>query len=284
MSHGIPACCPHPIFVVGAPRSGTTALAKALSRHSHLWASEETFILASLFGDGRVEREFQRWTGRGSSWLSVQGVDQREFLEYVGLGFNALFTSRSRGRRWIDHTPHHVFMIDALADMFPGAHFLHILRDGRAVVNSMMHLRNRVKDKVRTEMDAGDFLPRWTRDFDEACRVWRASVETGMAAAERHGDRCLTVYHSELTASTEAEFGKLFEFIGVPFEPGPIAFWQTTRINSSFVQGPAVAAPSPVGQLWNEWPPEWRDVFRREAADTLLSCRLASPDELDGLA
>ena len=275
--------CSHPVFIIGSPRSGTTALGKALGRHSQLWASEESFILSSLFGDGRVEREYQRWAARGSSWLSVQHVDQREFLRYVGLGLNALFTSRSSGKRWIDHTPHYGFMVDALADMFPGAYFLHILRDGRAVVNSMMNLQNRVKEHVRAEMLAGNYLPEWTRDVRKACEAWRESVEAGMAAVEKHPDRCLTVRHAELTASPEVEFTRIFQFMDLPFERGPIDFWRSTKINSSFLQDSSDSAVTRDHAPWMNWSPEWRDAFREEAAATMVACGLGSADEWNEL-
>ena len=48
------------------------------------------------------------------------------------MGANALFSSRSGGKRWIDQTPYYVFMTEVLVRMFPGL-FLHVLRDGRNV-------------------------------------------------------------------------------------------------------------------------------------------------------
>ena len=40
--------CPDPIFVIGSPRSGTTALAQSLGRHPDLWVGKESYLLHDL--------------------------------------------------------------------------------------------------------------------------------------------------------------------------------------------------------------------------------------------
>src|SRR5207302_4503420 len=200
--------CPNPVFVVGAPRSGTTALGRALANHSDFWASEETHILYWVFGNERVITEFQRWKTqrRSPTWLRDQDVELAEFLAYVGLGINALFTDRSWGKRWIDHTPYYALMIDVLAQMFPGARFIHILRDGRAVVNSMVNVAVTLPEDEREEMSAGEFLPPWSNDFSEACKTWRDCVMEALKASDRYPERCLTIRHDQITDHPEKAF------------------------------------------------------------------------------
>src|SRR5438874_4826617 len=98
--------CPDPVFVIGSPRSGTTALARALGQHSQLCTSAESDFLFYLFQGQHAQKAFQRATDvAGERWLAVHGVDKKEFLAFLGLGLNALYTSRSQGRRWIEQTP-----------------------------------------------------------------------------------------------------------------------------------------------------------------------------------
>src|SRR5262245_3379258 len=133
-----PAICPDPVFIIGSPRSGTSILSWSLAQHRQLWTSAESDFLYDLFGCGHLEKAFETTRGRpGSTWLREEAVDKREFYGCLGLGVNALFTSRAGGRRWIDQTPLYTMIADLLADVFPGAFFLHILRDGRRVVDSM---------------------------------------------------------------------------------------------------------------------------------------------------
>ena len=113
--------CSNPIFIIGSPRSGTTALARSLAQHSQLWTSEESDILFHLFGNQQAEKAFKEATDTTANrWLKTQQVDKKEFLAFLGLGLNALFTSRSQGKRWVDHTPIYAVIGDVLADLFPG--------------------------------------------------------------------------------------------------------------------------------------------------------------------
>ena len=274
--------CPHPIFVIGSPRSGTTILASSLAQHSQLWTSAESHFLFELFGQGRVEREFQRLIARPSqTWLRIQGVEREEFLRYLGLGFNALFSSRSMEKRWIDHTPHHALMVDLLADLFPGAFFLHILRDGRRVVHSMLNVRSTLSDRERSDMEKGGFLPLWTRNFKDSCKSWHQGVEASMDFCKKHPDRCMTVVNEELVADPENGFRRIFQFLRVPYEEATVNFFRSNRINSSLQSGSA--DPSRAQRLsapWNKWTLDQKRNFLEEAGATLIKYGLATTDEL----
>src|SRR5262245_30168089 len=106
--------CSNPIFIIGSPRSGTTILAWSLAQHSELWTSDESQILWDLFGDGRLQKNYQRQNRPDGSWLRKQGIEKAEFLKFLGLGFNALFTHQSQGKRWIDQTPVYTLMAEDL--------------------------------------------------------------------------------------------------------------------------------------------------------------------------
>ena len=277
--------CRDPVFVVGAPRSGTTALARALAAHTGFWASEETYILYSLFGDGRVEREFDRWLHRPSpSWFRRQEVGRAEFMAHLGLGLNALFSSRSGGKRWIDHTPHYVFMVETLAALFPGAFFVHIVRDGRAVVHSMLRVENTLSGEMRERMSATKFLPTWTHSFRDACKMWRESVAAAAAAEERCPDRFLSIRHEELGGDAPRAFRTVLEFLGARVEQGPARYWSSTRINSSFGRAAgdeAALRRASAEERWRTWSPDERRLFVDQAGDELVRLGYASADELE---
>lgn len=75
-----------------------------------------------------IPEEIERPT---PSWFRTNSVTGDEFIESIGFGINALITSRSGGRRWVDQTPHYTPVAALLARLFPGAKFLLIERDGR---------------------------------------------------------------------------------------------------------------------------------------------------------
>ena len=255
----MPSVCPDPLFIVGAPRSGTSALAWALDQHSAFWASSESDFLVHLFGNARAETAFDMARAMPNSWLAQQQVELPEFLECLGYGVNALFTSHSGGRRWIDKSPTYPLMMDLLGMMFPGARFVHIVRGGPAVVHSMLN---------------SGFQELWATDFVEACRTWNACVTGALDFEAAFPARCLTVRHEDLTEDPDAVFRSVFDFLRVADEPGPAWFLRQNRINSSFAsvdrdQRNARA----VGRPWSQWSSAQQHTFLTEAADAVGMCR-----------
>lgn len=277
--------CPDPVFVFGAPRSGTTALARALGMHGGFYVGDETFFLWELYGQGRVEKVFAQWATRpSSSWLSREQVSRDEFLAAVGLGLNALLTRSSGSRRWVDHTPHHCLMADTLAGMFPGARFLHLLRDGRQVVNSMVNIAATVPAAELEQMKNRGFLPPWGHDFRAACTTWRDSAAAGIDFCRRLPARALTVRHGDLERDPEATMTAVLQFLDAPLEEGPAAFLRRDRINSSFTRPGGVPAseyrrPDP----WTSWSAEQRALFTAIAGQDLCRYGFAAPGELAAL-
>jgi hypothetical protein len=271
--------CSNPIFLIGAPRSGTTFLGWSLAHHSWLWTSGESTVIREIFGETTpVDRAIEHAgiAGKGS-WLTDQGVDRAELLAHLGIGVNALYTSRSRGKRWLDHTPQNTPIVDLLGDMFPGAVFLHLLRDGRQVVHSMTNFLNALPEERRESFNRAGWAIPWL-DFETACETWRDHVETAMRFAAAHPQRCLTVRHSRFVTAEWHAYRDIFRFLEIPFEHRPVAYVRVKRINTSFPSAPAREYWNP----WPEWSEEQRRTFTRIAGDTMVRYGLATRDELEG--
>jgi hypothetical protein len=261
--------CPDPVFIIGSPRSGTSILAWSLAQHSRLWTSAESDFLYHLFGRGEADTAYRKARDRpDGSWLAKQGVSRADFLRHLGLGINALFTSRSRGKRWVDQSPTYTLMAPTLADMFPGASFLHALRDGRRVVHSMTR---------------SGFAAHWAKDFGEACRAWVHFVRLSLDFAQKYPDRCLVVSNEALAARAPEAFAEIFAFLQVPYEDGPAHFLRTNRINSSFEPAAPAAAgapPAPGQDPWAGWTPDQKAIFRDLAGPTLVRLGMAAEGDL----
>jgi Sulfotransferase family len=272
--------CPDPVFIIGSPRSGTTILARSLGEHSDFWTSDESIFIHLLFGEGRAPRAYERAiTGPRRSWLRAQDVDEDEFLAALGVGVNALFTSRSCGRRWIDQTPLYTRMAPELARLFPGALFIHLLRDGRRVVHSMTHFLDRRSADAREALRGTKGPKWWAHDFGSACRTWSEFASAGMAFCREYPGRSLTVVHERLVGDPADGFRRILRFLGVEQEEGPADFFGTHCVNSSF-RGDGLLSPSSPSEPWRGWGPEQRARFAAEAGATLVAAGLASENEL----
>lgn len=153
-----------PVFIVGAPRSGTTLLQYRLRNHPRIsLPTGESHFFIPLY---RNQHQF----GDLSHLENVRSVleamyrQNREFLEtdLHGLQFDidnlarelhaehrqtipsiitGLFEKNARGEgkaRWGDKTPYYVLHIPKLLEWFPNAQIVHLIRDGRDVALSLM--------------------------------------------------------------------------------------------------------------------------------------------------
>lgn len=269
--------CPDPIFVIGSPRSGTTALAQSLNRHPELRVGKESYLLSDLFGRGKPEQVWETHTNRVTpSWLAFEEVERSEFLAFLGLGVNALFSSRAEGKRWIDQTPLYTPMADTLAEMFPGAQFLHIVRDGRHVVRSMVNFERKF-DTATIERAQRKEIPDWANDFTNGCDTWAEWVNAGLEFGVANPDRCLTVGNEELSADPVAGFERIHDFLNLRHHPGSAKFFGKQRINSSWVRDPS----RPGDDDWEGWDRKLRKVFVKQAGQTMVRAGYESADSLN---
>jgi hypothetical protein len=267
-----PARRSNPVFIIGAPRSGTTALAWSLAKHPSFCNLGESQVLLDLFGDGELERNYIRLATPGGSFLAQHGIERERFLSFVGSGFDALFTTCSGGLRWIDKTPANALIADTVAGLFPDALFLHMLRDGRQVVHSMLNFAS-----LDTRAHLESVGEPWMHDFRSACRTWREYVAAALLFQQAHPARCITVVHSELAADPHRGFGQIFAFLGTAAHHGSAEHFRTHLLNSSFADDgsdPATRRLAPAREPWTLWTDEERAVFREEAGETLVSTGL----------
>ena len=241
MECGLPlfAICPKPVFIVGAPRSGTSLFRQALGCHPQLWTSEAGDYLQPLF-NALVEawRQGNRY-GR-YQWLAAQGVSEDEFWRYAGLGFNALFSSRAGSRVWIEKTPDYSRYIVPLSLLFPGARFIHIHRDGRQAVNSMKQ--------------------RWGWSHRRACRLWQDCTSGVLQFRENQPHRILTLASEQLLQQPHTAYDRVFQFLKLEPDAGCARFIEQQQ--SALIDDNPVAATDPkarpaVRRRWNWVQKQW---------------------------
>jgi hypothetical protein len=177
-----------------------------------------------------------------------------------------MITDHSEGRRWIDHTPVYTLVADILAKALPGARFIHILRDGRDVVHSMLHFADSHPDPEVARF-AKRTIP-WATDIGGACEFWRDHVEAGMDFCDENADRAMVVRYEDLVAAPEATFRSIHRFLA------------SRRINSSFDGRRRLSG----GEICEQWREEQRRTFAEVAGPTMLRCGYSTTDELGLLA
>ena len=126
-----------PVFILGFPRSGTTALASAVSKIESLQDFSFEGHLFYLFDEG-----FKRIIdGRINSNCVLQDEAQKQqFFASFTRAFNEAFSETNDGAKvnWIDKTPDisQIKAVPTLSILYPDAKFLYIYRPPHAAVRS----------------------------------------------------------------------------------------------------------------------------------------------------
>ena len=104
-----------PIFIIGAPRSGTTFLGSCIGRMPE------------------VSYHFEpKLTKAAAGCVYARSWSERRSAAVFRLSYSALvLVALHGGRRFADKTPENSFIVPFLASTFPLAQFVHIVRDGR---------------------------------------------------------------------------------------------------------------------------------------------------------
>jgi hypothetical protein len=205
-----------PIFVVGHPRSGTTWVYDVLTAHPEVCGVLESWLFAKGVGllplfDGR------HWDAGRLEWerealgqaVGLGGLLSREEMigELRGLCARVLGHNLAPEHRFlVEKTPVHDQSMEAIAEVFPEARFIHVIRDGRDVAVSL-----RAANGSWLAWGAGN-------DMRAYGRAWVESIRHTRAAGERLGDRFFEVHYEDLKRDPVGETGRLFEFCGFPHD------------------------------------------------------------------
>ena len=236
-----------PVFIVGSASSGTTLLGVMLDRHSQfacgpeLYAFDKRQIYQPL---PVVRRHFERWLRRGL--VSDGQIDTPDFFhsreayfcdhdrlvalmgeaESLREFFDAFFRNylQQRGKpRWVEKTGSNGYQLEHILKLYPLARVIHLVRDGRDVVCSL--------------------LKRDPRPY-HAVSHWLYNVSAALAWREHPA--YLEVRYETLVAKPEATLHAICRHLDVAFEPQMLAaseneYWRQcapTSIHASWRNSP----------------------------------------------
>lgn len=198
------------LFVAGAPRSGTTLLQNMLDSHTHIVGAPEFRHVRHLVETrNRLHADID--AGAISAFCAKPSVDA---------WFSALIEDlllplmrESAGVSLVsEKTPQNVLVFSELLELFPAARLVHVVRDPRAVIASLLQVGRRIREQGRRPKAAAANLV-------GAIAEVRACLDAGFQAAEEAPGRVFTVRYEDLVAEPEAETQRLCEHLGLDWDP-----------------------------------------------------------------
>lgn len=203
-----------PVFIGGCPRSGTTLLGAMLVAHPDCLATPESQFKTDLLGawergdlSGGQEAISaylaKHWRFRLWGIDPPQGVrsgvpSERALVETVQQAVQEYGrkVDRANARNWVDHTPANLRWAAQLGELFPGAKFIHLVRDARAVAASVLPL------------DWGPNTPM------AAARWWLSELSHGLLAERAQpASGCLRVRYEDLVLEPEETLRGIADFL-----------------------------------------------------------------------
>lgn len=215
-----------PVFVIGAPRSGTSMLFAILREHSAFahWPGE-----AHEVWEYDYHPALRGWE---SNALTASDIES-EAADRIRRSF---FLVTGSHKRLIDKTPRNAPRVSFIDALFPDSLFIYLKRDGRDNTNSLINAWRtpRYRTYALPEPHAipgvdpkwWKFIlyPGWQEDVKGPVEVvcakqWRFSNDAALdALAQLPSDRWTEVRYEDFIEDPEAQTGRLMDFVGLSYE------------------------------------------------------------------
>jgi hypothetical protein len=195
------------VFLVGARRSGTNWLQRMLAAHPDVVPMPtETYLISH--GVVRFAERFQHVNPEalavGRTFLQRDRfADTMRDVVDVAL-LDAVERANPRARYVVERTPWHAQHLELVAELYPDARVLDIVRDGRAVARSLL---------------AQSWGPGTPAD---AAAEWRDSVRAAAADGPRFGPRYRRVRYEDLLADPRGGLTELLAWLELETSPAAL--------------------------------------------------------------
>ena len=182
------------IFVIGAPRSGTTLLQLLLGNHPACctWEAE-----TAVFTWQNIFTSQQKIFGLESSRVSDFFRECSDVVEFFDACAREFRLERG-GQVLVEKTPQHIFRTQFLLKHFPQSSVVHIHRDGRDCYCS-----------ARSASIPHGETPK------EFARYWSKCIQARLDAS---AEQVVDVSYESLVASPKEELGRIMQSVGLSFD------------------------------------------------------------------
>lgn len=214
----------NPIFIVGAPRSGTSLLRNLLNRHPAIHLCDETYYFYYVYTRRRFFGNLQNEVSRGllvKRYLATYRMRRlglnldalAEVLMRDGVSYESFFAALMRfyalaqeKNRYGEKTPQHALFSEELCDWYPNCKLIHLVRDPRDVVASLQE------------------MPWASNNILANAKTWLSC--NWSAARCRDRNNYIVVHYEQLVGETETTLRRICTSIGEQYVSTMLEFDQ----------------------------------------------------------
>jgi hypothetical protein len=257
------------IFLIGAPRSGSTLLQRMVGSHSRIFTHPEPHLITPLYYLGyyaNVDRAPYDHVNAAQAlreFCEELPHGEADYLDAVRAYASTLYERvlAPTGKDFfLDKTPAYALVLPFLTKLYPRAKYVVLTRHPLAILHSVAH-----------SFFAGDY-----EAAAESNPVLQRYVPAIGAFMREHCVPFVHVRYDDLVTQPEEQMRRILAHLGVPFEPGVVTYGQHRHISKSYGDPMSVEKHmQPVGDSLEKWA---RDLQARPEAMRLAKQSTESLD------
>lgn len=183
-----------------------------LDNHPQVGVPLESLFIIDYLNARQPPAVLRRWLVREyelREWgLECSATDLRDCDSAAAMidRLHALYLTREGKMRWGQKTPRFIRYGELLRRQFPGAKFVHVTRDPRAVARSL----------VRSDVHRSTIF--------HAAQRWRSDVAAGLALERGHPQDVFRISYEDLVRQPESTLRQVCQFLNLEFVESMLDF------------------------------------------------------------
>ncbi|TYB30566.1 MAG: sulfotransferase [Candidatus Mcinerneyibacterium aminivorans] len=213
----------NPFFIIGSGRSGNTLLRAMLCNNKLISIPPESYVLGDMgrkfkrfnylpwkelveiiIGELESHSQFYTWgVNFHDAYYKLLNIPTKQktldkIIDEIYLTYSKKYFPEAK--IWGDKTPQNVFSLDMINKIFPNAKYIHIIRDGRDVVNSYLKIKR--YDNV-----------------EKACNRWLNSIElVNKFKKKKSNSNFIELKYEKLVKNPEIEIKRVCNFLNISYD------------------------------------------------------------------
>ena len=206
------------IFLIGAPRSGTTLLARMLGAHSQIYQRAEPHLITPIAHLGYYANVQKAPYDALNAEQAIKEIvadlpgGEADYLDALRAYTDTLYArllALGPGKRFfLDKTPAYALVLPFLTKLYPRAHYVVLTRHPLAVLTS--YVASFFDGDYQVAVNHNPILARYVPSLARLLRERPVPL--------------VHVRYEDLVRDPETNFRRICDHLGIPFEPQAIAY------------------------------------------------------------